>query len=389
MELSIREQHINKRKNRTFSVKAGAAALRRSSIPPIWVLRYKAVRTLDNFTIKASALCEQELTKPINLSWMAALVMVSLLSIFNMGRLNFIEKSPVFYLPGEGLTLPSSENIADSYMSQFSMDSYLLGSTGDLIPGLQDSTVLDEELKITSFNAQDYRVRNGDVISQIAQNFGIRMDTLISFNQINDVRRLQIGTVLRIPNIDGVSYKVKKGDSPASLSAQYDIDVNKIIDANNLESDHLTAGDVLFIPEARMGIVELKKALGDLFLYPTNGRLTSRFGWRSDPFSGVRSFHNGLDLANNTGTSIKASMGGRVKELGYHSGYGKYIIISHAGGFQTLYAHMSGFNARKGQYISQGQKIGRMGSTGYSTGSHLHFSIFKNNRAVNPLIYLH
>jgi murein DD-endopeptidase MepM/ murein hydrolase activator NlpD len=85
---------------------------------------------------------------------------------------------------------------------------------------------------------------------------------------------------------------------------------------------------------------------------------------------------------------MKASMDGRISSVGVNSVYGKFIIISHANGYQTMYAHMSATSVTQGVYVSQGSKIGEVGSTGYSTGPHLHFAIYKNGRAVNPLDFL-
>ncbi|MGI9256115.1 MAG: M23 family metallopeptidase, partial [Salinispira sp.] len=144
-----------------------------------------------------------------------------------------------------------------------------------------------------------------------------------------------------------------------------------------------------FIPGARMDSTALKLVLGELFIFPTNGRFTSGFGYRADPFTGQRRFHNGIDLANNPGTSVRASMAGTVVHIESQIGnYGKFIIIQHAGGFQTLYAHLNTIGVNRGEYIYQGETIGRMGNTGRSTGPHLHFSIIRNGVFENPLNYL-
>jgi murein DD-endopeptidase MepM/ murein hydrolase activator NlpD len=133
---------------------------------------------------------------------------------------------------------------------------------------------------------------------------------------------------------------------------------------------------------------ELKKILGELFINPAAGRLSSRFGMRPDPFTGVRRFHNGIDLAAPEGTPILAAMAGKVVKVGVHATYGRYIIVSHAGGYQSWYAHLRKPLVEQGGSVAQGQVIGEMGSTGYSTGSHLHFSIFKDGSPVDPLKFL-
>jgi murein DD-endopeptidase MepM/ murein hydrolase activator NlpD len=144
----------------------------------------------------------------------------------------------------------------------------------------------------------------------------------------------------------------------------------------------------LFLPGAKMRSEDIKLAIGDFFIYPLRARMTSPFGWRNDPFTGARRYHAALDLAAGMGTPVKASMAGKVATVGLNSVYGKYIILSHGNGFQTMYAHLSAVSVPQDSYVNQGAKIGEVGSTGYSTGPHLHFAIYKNGRAVNPLEFL-
>jgi murein DD-endopeptidase MepM/ murein hydrolase activator NlpD len=188
--------------------------------------------------------------------------------------------------------------------------------------------------------------------------------------------------------MDGIPYTVKQGDTLSKISAALGAPMEAILDANNMDSDTITVGMSLFIPGARMRSEDLKLALGELFAYPVRGVLSSPYGWRNDPINGARRFHAALDMAATMGTVVKASMDGRVATVGLNSVYGKYIILSHAGGFQTLYAHLSATSVSQGSYISQGSKIGEVGSTGYSTGPHLHFAVYKNGKPVNPLEYL-
>jgi murein DD-endopeptidase MepM/ murein hydrolase activator NlpD len=129
----------------------------------------------------------------------------------------------------------------------------------------------------------------------------------------------------------------------------------------------------------------LREALGNVYIYPINGRRTSPFGWRNDPFTGLRSYHAALDLAAPLGTPVKAAGDGRVSATGYNSVYGNFIIITHSGGYQTMYGHLNKILIGKGAQVSQGTIIGQVGSTGRSTGSHLHFAAYKNGRAINPL----
>ncbi len=231
-----------------------------------------------------------------------------------------------------------------------------------------------------------YVIRHGDTLSGIAKKYHLDVGTLISFNKIENVRRLKPGAALNIPDIDGVPYIIKRGDSLEKISRQYGVPLNAILDANDLVSEIVEPGRSIFIPGAQISDYEYKKATGTLFLYPTHGVLTSPFGYRIDPFTGTRRFHYGIDLANRIGTPVRATMAGTVVVIGSHpQGYGNYIVLRHARGYQSLYGHLSAILVRKGQRVAQGQKIGLMGTTGRSTGPHLHFSIYKNHVPVNPL----
>jgi murein DD-endopeptidase MepM/ murein hydrolase activator NlpD len=240
-----------------------------------------------------------------------------------------------------------------------------------------------------TFSWSPYKVKRGDSVSRIAVNHGISMDAVIACNNITNARRLREGEILRIPNMDGVPYTVKKGDSLSKISSSLKVPLEAILDANDIQSDDISQGTVLFIPGARMKYEELKLALGEFFIYPIRGRLTSPYGWRNDPISGVRRYHAAIDLASPTGTVVKAAMDGRVSTTGFNATYGNYIIVTHGSGFQTMYAHLSVISVNKNDAVNQGAKIGEVGNTGYSTGSHLHFAVFKNGKAVNPLDYLH
>jgi murein DD-endopeptidase MepM/ murein hydrolase activator NlpD len=119
-------------------------------------------------------------------------------------------------------------------------------------------------------------------------------------------------------------------------------------------------------------------------LMPVNGRLTSGFGYRRHPILGYRRLHTGLDSAAVRGTPIRAAASGTVNYSGRNRGYGNYVRISHGSGIQTAYAHMSRIVASNGSRVSQGQIIGYVGSTGMSTGPHLHYELIRNGRKVDP-----
>jgi len=228
-------------------------------------------------------------------------------------------------------------------------------------------------------------VQSGENISGLAVNFGLNQGTIISINKIANTRLLQIGKILKIPNQDGILHAVRSGDTLNSIAERYKADSETIKIANELFSDKIAAGTELFIPGAQLDWVTIQEANGDLFVWPVNGRISSPYGYRIDPFnSSRRQFHSGLDISANSGTPIRAAMAGRVSQVGYDNTFGNFVIISHHSGYRTLYGHMSVIRTRTGAYVSVGERIGDVGSTGLSTGPHLHFIVYKNGVTVNP-----
>ena len=284
-------------------------------------------------------------------------------------------------------------DVLDAAMSRFAMETVTEGvdENGNVLAS--DGSVLSvASIGIgEAVTYQTYTVRSGDSISTISRKFGLsNISTLIAVNNIENVRSLRSGQKLKIPSTDGLVYKVASGDSLNSLSVKYHVSVEEILDANDLASETLSVGMELFIPGAKMDATQLKKAMGELFVYPITAswRLTSRFGRRADPFTGVASNHTGIDMACPTGTPIRAAMSGTVVYSGWSNIFGNYVIINHGNGYQTLYGHMSKILAKKGQHVEQTTKIGLVGSTGYSTGPHLHFTVYKNGKLVDPLTLL-
>jgi murein DD-endopeptidase MepM/ murein hydrolase activator NlpD len=122
--------------------------------------------------------------------------------------------------------------------------------------------------------------------------------------------------------------------------------------------------------------------------WPACGTITSDYGYRIHPIFGYGRFHSGLDIADNYGTPIKATAAGRVSYSGWMQGYGYAVIIDHGQGLQTLYGHCSRLNVNVGQNVTKGQHIADMGSTGNSTGPHVHYEVIKNGSCVSPISYL-
>jgi murein DD-endopeptidase MepM/ murein hydrolase activator NlpD len=228
-------------------------------------------------------------------------------------------------------------------------------------------------------------MKKGEIIGELARIYGLHDDTIISANKIRNTRLVQEGKVIKIPNQDGIFHTVKNGDTLNSVAEKYKSDPQAIQIANELFSDSIKAGMDLFIPGARLDWVYKQEINGDLFIWPVSGYITSPYGYRRSPFTGVRQLHTGLDIGGNkSGTPIRAAMSGRVTTVGYDRVLGNYVVISHHSGYRTLYGHMSVIRAKTGAYVGTGERIGDIGSTGLSTGPHLHFTVYKNGVTVNP-----
>lgn len=233
-----------------------------------------------------------------------------------------------------------------------------------------------------------YRVQKGDMIGFIADKFNVTQDTIISVNNIHQSRLIQIGQILKIPSMPGIVYTVKKnGETANSIAEKFEVSAEKLARVNHLqENQNLVAGQTLFAPDALLDWVTRQEINGDLFHKPVHSRyyLSSYYGWRSSPFSGKRSYHSGVDMACPHGTPVYAALGGTVTSVGYNNVYGNYIIVTHHSGYKTLYGHLSKQLVTRGKWVDTNSRIGLVGSTGLSTGPHLHFTVYKFGKTVNP-----
>ncbi|KKS95298.1 MAG: Peptidase M23 family protein [Microgenomates group bacterium GW2011_GWC1_43_13] len=241
----------------------------------------------------------------------------------------------------------------------------------------------------------DYKVQSGDTVASIANKFGVSADTVRWGNGLtND--KIKVGQTLKVMPVTGITHTVAKGDTVYSIAKKYDADSQAIVDFpfNTFTDDEtfeLAIGQIVVVPDGVMPAAAVAPrvrqvtpdagtvtAMGQ-FVWPTAGRITQRFSW----------YHPGLDIANSTGTPDVAADSGRVIYAGWDTaGYGNMVLIDHGNGYKTRYAHLSQIMVISGQNIGRGQAIGKMGSTGRSSGPHTHFEIFLNGVRVNPLNYL-
>lgn len=236
-----------------------------------------------------------------------------------------------------------------------------------------------------------YTVQSGDTLSTIAEKFGISVDTI---KWANDLRRdaLSVDQDLKIPPVTGIVHKVKEGDTVYSVAKKYKIDAQKIVnfpfnDFADPDTFALNVGQILIVPdgvqpEAPAIIIPLPPVYAGgtgQFLWPVGGIITQYPVW----------YHMALDIANQAAPGIAAAGDGVVSLVEYlRYDYGRHIIVDNGGGLSTLYAHLSEIYVKPGDRVARGQIIGRMGSTGRSTGTHLHFEVRKNGITVNPLPFL-
>ncbi len=252
-------------------------------------------------------------------------------------------------------------------------------------------------------NVIEYTVAKGDTLSSIAQKFNIRMYDIMGLNELQNVNRLSVGQKLNIPasasaaeqassstsvaqttERKDIVYYVQKGDTLWRIAQQYEVSLKSITSANSIsENSRLSVGQKLVIPNARSGS---GSGSTPSFSWPIKGLITSHFGNRT--LGGRRDYHTGIDIDGRTGDSIRAAESGKVSFSGCISGYGNTIIVDHPGGYSTVYAHNSTNLVQKGQSVSKGEIIARLGATGNATGSHLHFEVRVNSKPANPLNYL-
>lgn len=243
----------------------------------------------------------------------------------------------------------------------------------------------------------NYTVSPGDTIKSIANKFGVSEDTLRWQNDLKG-DKIKIGESLQILPVTGVSHKVQKGDTVYSIAKKYDSDPQAIVDfpfntfAND-ETFELAIGQVIIVPDGVMPSAaapspRIRRITPDAgtvvasgqFVWPTSGRITQNFSW----------YHPGIDIANKEAPRVLAADSGRVIVAGWidNSGYGSRVVIDHGNGYITRYAHLAKIYVRMGQSVNRGNAIGQMGTTGRSTGTHLHFEIIRSGVRVSPLNYL-
>ena len=267
----------------------------------------------------------------------------------------------------------------------------LAGTGGGDVSIVQDSAILPvvgplgsmadvSEAKSDAISL--YVVREGDTISQIAEIFDVSVNTVRWANNLKGGSLITPGQVLVILPVSGIQHTVKQGETIDSIVKKFGGDADEMISFNDLNPNaKLEVGMTLIIPSGEAEVVPASPSKPRAPAARASG--PSYQGYYMRPISGgvrTQGIHgyNGVDLANSCGTPITASAAGDVliaRSSGWNSGYGQYVVVAHGNGTQTLYAHMSAIIVGPGWHVAQGQMLGYIGSTGLSTGCHVHFEI--------------
>lgn len=245
----------------------------------------------------------------------------------------------------------------------------------------------------------EYSVESGDTVSTISEKFGVSENTIIWENDLPKKAVLKPGQTLRVLPETGVTHKVTKGETIYSIAKKYGVDPQPIISypSNTFVNDEtfsLAVGQILIIPDgtppaqapSQPGYLARRtpdagSGVGSgSFVWPAGGHISQGYKW----------YHRGIDIANRASPDALAADSGTVIVSGWpdNSGYGLRVIIDHGNGMTSLYAHLQKVYVESGQRVVRGSAIAQVGSTGRSTGTHLHFEIRREGAAVDPMEYL-
>ena len=243
-----------------------------------------------------------------------------------------------------------------------------------------------------------HTVQEGDTIASIAAKYEITTDTVLWANGISSRDVIKVGDHLTILPTSGVMHTVSSGDTLLAIAEKYDVKADEVAKYNDVSDIHaLSIGDKLIVPGGRLApqeapqIVTSKTKLatpddgptpgpapaeGSGMVWPTTTRHISQY---------FRWGHTGIDIDSRSQPPVYAALGGTVEFAGWLGAYGNLIIVNHGNGLQTYYAHNSKFYVGRGEAVGKGQAIAQMGSTGRSTGPHVHFEVRRNGTPINPM----
>lgn len=311
-------------------------------------------------------------------------------SLLNTGKAKAQSYSTLFFAG------PRNSAGEDAGLQITSILPYGEGPTEPSLASTMDGSIFKQSSPLTIATAENLRsqtlsyvVKPGDNPWLIAAAFGITASTLLWANNLTEDEYIKPGDELVILPVSGIRYKVKAGDTLSLIGGKFQGDVQKILEFNHLRPDgSISDGDYIIIPDGEMPRsssykngyaprnVQSLQNLDDYFIHPTAG-----VGYKSRGIHG----YNAVDIAGPCWTPVYAAAEGTVTVSdgrGWNGGYGKYVKISHPNGTQTIYAHHIQNEVSSGQTVKQGQLLSYMGSTGRSSGCHVHWEV---HMALNPL----
>lgn len=294
---------------------------------------------------------------------------------------------------------PSKDNGSESVKKSALLSPAVLANTADTSDSSQGSEILQVKSGPMRLSTEEidypledtitvYEVKEGDTLASIAKLFNVTTNTILWANDIPN-KKVKQGDVLVILPVTGVKYVAKDGDTLAKVAKKYKGDISEIAKFNGVaEESTLALGQEIIIPDGEVEAQKPKtvqgapsKTIKKLFTTPL-GFFVKPLAW----FIKTQGIHgkNAVDLAGKIGSPIVATASGKVivsKSGGFNGGYGSMIVIAHKNNIQTLYAHLSQVYVQTGATVEQGQVIGALGSSGRSTGPHLHIEV---RGAANP-----
>ena len=222
-----------------------------------------------------------------------------------------------------------------------------------------------------------YRLTGKDTFFKIMARTVLDHDTISSVNRLASLWDLNAGTEWLLPNVRGIAVYGER----QKIAKKFNRSENEIAQIPGHENFYFVTG--LHFDESEKEYFNLKA-----FVHPVDGRITSGFGVRRDPFTEKHKFHKGIDIACGIGTRVVASAEGTVVFAGTKKGYGKTVIIEHRNGYRTLYGHLSKIQVKNGDKVKQGARIALSGMTGRATGPHLHFEVRRRGQPERPNFHL-
>lgn len=262
---------------------------------------------------------------------------------------------------------------------------------------VKQNLIAPEQVR-TRTQVETYTVQAGDTASSIAQRFGLSVNSILWANNLSKYSIIRPGDELKILPENGLLHKIEKNDTLVKIADKYQADEISIIEFNeSLNPQALAVGETIFIPGGVPPAPKIQTpapslAVKNIFIPPPaakidtdakllwpakSHRINQYFSWR----------HTGIDIDGNTGNPAYAAESGKVTSAGWTRGYGYNVVINHGNGITTLQGHMSKLLVKAGDTVERGDTIALIGSTGWSTGAHIHFEVRVNGVKVNPLTY--